>query len=371
MTTSGKEFITNFRNVRLNPFDSASSPSLITRGDIVKRNRVENEEMSRIRAEDQEYIDEMVKETQPLRDAIKEYSGGKVVVDKSIYKETALKRIFDSVKKMQESDNGLFQMPYVTISDGYTEPGVLGGAAHGRDWHFRFNPDIKTKFFPSDYFHGTKNTPYRITLRDANYPFINDWIASDDGGWSINIKNDNSTFGTESATHAHELAHTIYYNALKKTQNPLLPSNGQTKEKVEAFRRTHPSLQEIFDIAAKNTGYKTVQEAAASISGYAEKDAKEDIENGGLKASSNWSSNYLRLPEVFAEAYVDYLYNKDNASEYSKELIKLYANYINDYNSTFDNKVNLEPGALWKNSNSEFINNLRGASAANNKYLQL
>lgn len=39
MTTSGKEFITNFRNARLNPFSPSSSPSLITKGDIQKARR--------------------------------------------------------------------------------------------------------------------------------------------------------------------------------------------------------------------------------------------------------------------------------------------------------------------------------------------
>lgn len=34
-----KDFINNFRNARLNPFSPSSPPSLITRGDIQKRNR--------------------------------------------------------------------------------------------------------------------------------------------------------------------------------------------------------------------------------------------------------------------------------------------------------------------------------------------
>ena len=36
MNNSGKEFLNNFRNARLNPFSSSSSPSLITRGDMQK-----------------------------------------------------------------------------------------------------------------------------------------------------------------------------------------------------------------------------------------------------------------------------------------------------------------------------------------------
>lgn len=36
---NGKDFINNFRNTRLNPFSPSSPSSLITRGDIQKRNR--------------------------------------------------------------------------------------------------------------------------------------------------------------------------------------------------------------------------------------------------------------------------------------------------------------------------------------------
>jgi hypothetical protein len=36
---NGKEFINNFRNIRRNPFSPSSPSSLITRGDIQKRNR--------------------------------------------------------------------------------------------------------------------------------------------------------------------------------------------------------------------------------------------------------------------------------------------------------------------------------------------
>lgn len=35
----GKEFVNNFRNIRINPFSPSSPLSLITRGDIQKRNR--------------------------------------------------------------------------------------------------------------------------------------------------------------------------------------------------------------------------------------------------------------------------------------------------------------------------------------------
>lgn len=33
----GKEFINNFRNIKLNPFSPSSPPSLITRGDMQKK----------------------------------------------------------------------------------------------------------------------------------------------------------------------------------------------------------------------------------------------------------------------------------------------------------------------------------------------
>lgn len=366
MATSSKEFLTNFRNARLNPFSSTSSPSLITRGDMVKRSRDKNyqESIQKERAEEEAnkaYIDAQIKETAPLRAAIREASGGRVVVDQSIYNKTSLERILNSVKAMQEQSGGALQPGYTVITDSKNNRRVnkinLGEAwPDGPTWKnilgFQWN-------LPRDHY-GTKNAPYRVYLRDPNAVAYNDLLARDalDSDWTIENFNDDDV---ESATHSHELAHTAYYDALKKVKNPLL-AFGSDRKAIEDFKNSHHSLQEMFDVAAKNTGFRNVKDAAASISRYALSDAQDDARKGGLDASKNWGPQYLRLPEVFAEAYNDVLYNKQYASEYSKELIRLYTEYVNDYNKTFNNdKIMLKQPILPNGFGGEndFIKNLR------------
>lgn len=368
MAGSGKEFLTNFRNARLNPFASTSSPSLITRGDVVKRNRSKDykEAVQKERAKeeaDRAYVDAQVKETAPLRAAIREASGGRVIVDQSIYNKTSLERILNSVKAMQEQNDGALQPGYTIISDSkndmWSDGKNLGSAtSDGPTWMNRLLPGFQWNL-PRDHY-GTKNAPYRVYLRYPNDVEYNDYLARDalDTNWTIENFNDDNV---ESATHSHELAHTAYYDALKKIKNPLL-AFGSDRKTIENFKNTHHSLQEMFDVAAKNTGFKNLKDAAASISEYALNDVEEDEEKGGLDASKNWGPKYLRLPEVFAEAYNDVLYNKQYASEYSKELIRLYAEYVNDYNKTFnDDKIVLKQPILTTDFGGEnnFINNLR------------
>lgn len=368
MAESGKEFLINFRNARLNPFASTSSPSLITRGDMVKRNRDKDykEAVQKERAEeeaDKAYVDAQVKETAPLRAAIREVSGGRVIVDQSIYNKTSLERILDSVKAMQEQNGGALQPGYTIISDSknyrWSNGKSLGETtSDGPVWINRFLPGLKWNL-PRDHY-GTKNAPYRLYLKNPNDVEYNDYLARDalDTYWTIENYNDDDV---ESATQSHELAHTAYYDALKKIKNPLL-AFGSDRKTIENFKNTHHSLQEMFDVAAKNTGFKNLKDAAASISRYALEDAIKDEDKGGLDASKNWGPQYLRLPEVFAEAYTDVLYNKQHASEYSKELIRLYAKYVDDYNKTFnDDKIVLKQPISPTDFGGEnnFIKNLR------------
>ncbi len=343
-----------------------ASGSLPTRGDIVKRNR--NEDYRKMvqneRAEEEAnraYIDAQIKETAPLRAAIRDASGGKIIVDQSIYNKTSLERILGSVKSMQEENGGALQPGYTIISDSKNERRFGKnnlGEAHmdGPVWTHALLPGFKWNL-PRDHY-GTKNAPYRVYLEEPNDIDYNDSMANWDLGWTIGkpVKDK----WVESATHSHELAHTAYFDALKKVKNPLL-AFGSDRKTAENFKNTHHSPQEMFDVAAKNTGFKNVKDAAATISEYALKDAEEDERNGGLDASKNWGPQYLRLSEVFAEAYNDVLYNKENASEYSKELIKLYTEYVNDYNKTFNNdkivlKQNLPSTEFGGN---DFIKNLR------------
>lgn len=330
--------------------------------DTALRDFVEDTEERRLWRQD---IDKQVKETIPLRKAIREASGGRVLVDKSIYNKTALERILNTVKNMQEYNGGALRPGYTVISNGRKDDmGARSlGEAKFRDLSHLYFPSMDFQLSPSQNY-GSKNAPYRVALKHANVYGYNDALARDalDSGWTIQNFNDDDV---ESATHAHELAHTAYFDALKKTQNPLL-SGRYSRKAIENFRRTHPSLQEMFDVAAKNTGYETARDAAASISRYALEDAEEDEEKGGLNAKKNWSPNYRRMAEVFAEAYTDVLYNKDYASDYSKELIKLYTNYVNDYNKTFGTKIDLKQvPATFEFGKNTFVDNLRKSSKDN------
>lgn len=359
MATTGKEFITNFRNAKLNPF---SNPALLTRNDINTRNRIERSReddlfAKEIAAQNAE-VNNQIKATAPLRRAIGEASSGRVLVDKSIYNEKALNRILDAVNAMKERTGGALLPGYTVIADKNLGVGVRGKAQSQTIWSNKFFPGLKWQT-PGD-IYGSENSPYRVYLKNANATEFNDFLAKEanDNHWTVENLNEDDV---ESSTHAHELAHTAYFDVLKKTQNPMLTINPQERAKREEFRQTHPSLQEIFDIAARNTGFDTVQDAAASISDYALEDAEYDNEKGGLSEKSNWSPSYRRLSELFAEAYTDFIYNGDNASKYSKELIKQYLNYVNEYNKTFnDNKIvlnkDLVPIDIGQNN---FVNNLR------------
>lgn len=69
----------------------------------------------------------------------------------------------------------------------------------------------------------------------------------------------------------------------------------------------------LFDQAAKNTGFDSIEDAMKTISGYAK--TNED--------------------EAFAEAYSDVLLNGNKAKTFSKELIRLYSEAADDAAKTF------------------------------------
>lgn len=349
----GKKFIVNFRNARNNPFASSSPASLITRGDIVKRNRAERKAERAARAEMERYwqdeVGSAIEATAPLREAIRQASGGKVLVDNTIYDETELNRILNSIKEMREMTNGSLMPGYTVISDrrALSTPNTLGEMYYnGRNAY----GDVRL---------GTKNLPYRIYIRDANDTEINDWIfgKSIDSGYHPKTGDKE-----ESAVQTHELSHSAQHDASKKINNPALTLNYAEKLARQAFRKDNKSLQEIFDVAAKNTGFDSVWEAAKSISGYAMNDAYDEAEYSVRPKNDKWSP-YVRLAEVFAEAYTDVLYNKDKAKPYSKELISLYSDYAKNYNKEFGNAMPRQDKGLMNlprtDNQSEFMKNLR------------
>ena len=90
----------------------------------------------------------------------------------------------------------------------------------------------------------------------------------------------------------------------------------------------HPENPDgLFEQAAKNTGFNSVDEANASISGY---------------AKSDWT-------EAFAEAYSDVLLNGDKATPYSKELIRLYSEAVDKWAKRFrENEMPMQLSMLKK-----------------------
>lgn len=341
-----KKFIANFRNARNNPLASSSPASLITRGDIVKRNRAIREAKSNFLKDLERYRQEETKDavesSQQLRDAVKQTSGGRIIVDKSIYDKAQLENFLNAVNEMSNFNGGVLFPGYTNISDGDPTDYGFGETAVGL-------------FLDGN--SGTKNDPYKIIIREANDSPLHNLIAKrakDSGWWTKTGDRD------ESSTPTHELSHSAQQEAVKKTKDPALTLNYAEKKKRQDFRDRHASLQEAFEVAAKNLGYNglaylTALNPDAMPSGYARQDADDDWSYVNARGKE-WKP-YTAFPEVFAEAYTDVLYNKDKAKPYSKELIKQYVDYINDYNSTF-NGITQEMGIL-PTKDSDFINNWR------------
>ena len=83
----------------------------------------------------------------------------------------------------------------------------------------------------------------------------------------------------------------------------------------------------IFDTAAKNAGFDSLEDAAASISGYAGQRYQDSIVMNG----EEFQYDYVDKDEVFAEAYTDVLLNGEDAAKFSKELIKLFREYTDKW----------------------------------------
>lgn len=282
-------------------------------------------------AELKKEYDQERKETAPMREAIKELSGGKVIVKDNVHNPETLKNIMASVLRMNQFNDGALFPGYTEVSDpGYSywrrwDDNNLGEFISG-EYGRAIAPHISV---------GTKNHPYEIYLRDTNYPEWNLGIATDDsssGWWPKTGDEEDYPVPT------HELAHSAQRDAAKKVKNPGLTMDYAERIRRQKFMSTHEPMQKLFDIAANRLGFNSLQEAAENVSGYAATDPKKE-ESGKRKAPKDWSPG-VRLPEVFAEAYTDVLYNKNNANPYSKELINLYTEYVNDYEEAFGKRDN-------------------------------
>lgn len=354
-------FVLNLRALRSEANSKASNMANnikmpVTRGDIVKANRSVNDKRAEVSDEPQmclvddskkkespEEIAAKVKETAPIREQIRQVSDGKIMVDQSIYNEESLNRILNVVQKMKQQNNGNLFPAYTAISNVDRPYNYLTSGT------FHYNDTYMT---------GRKNTPYRINIKNANDVESNDLDAFFDLYFNYHPETPENEYGNESSTVAHELSHSAHKNAYKKMVPPKPALTYDDKKTFQNFINTHSSLKQLFHDAAKNTNFDNLVDAAESVSGYAKK-----------YAENAKPTDSFYLAEVFAEAYTDVLYNGENASPYSKELIRLYNDYINDYNKTFAGWDDPKRGLVFNatlenllNDRNKFIENLRQAN---------
>lgn len=289
-------------------------------------------------------VHKLQEETAPLREEIKRLSDGRVVVDDSIYNRYTLGWIKDTIQKMLDDSNGHLSPGYTIISDmhDYGNTSYSGEFLHGDKINvYGFTP------LPNG-LYGTKNNPYRIEIGRANSPLTRSVKeGSEEAFWHPKTGNNGLQ---EPTTATHELAHSAHAESLKK-QNP--PTLWMLSDEYKAYQNLidkYPSLTSLFQKAAENVGLKNPAEAAASVSGYA-------------KASVNKDAQDKKLPyaELFAEAYTDVHYNGDSAKPYSKEIVRLFSDYLSNYDKVFANDVERERKRI-DNSRNKFVNNLRSSS---------
>ncbi len=302
-------------------------------------------------------VNNKVEELKPLsadeqRRAISKITGGRINVDPIITNKKSLNDIFRSVSRMY--GNGGFLTPNeVDILDMY--PGAMRvlDAVQGTAHH-------DPQSYDAD----------KVKINGLDFPDIrrmNEKISNNAGWWT---DRENKALGEGVIT--HELSHTAENAAndlLTSFTNKKEEEAGRSKNKYpasELFKKTFLNLfgkdyepqnagQDILDelggkiqqwddedydkygtysispytilkIAAKNTGFDSINDAAASISGYAGEIYKKDpyTVDGEVWFQPEDS---VRPEEVFAEAYTDVLINGNKAVPFSKEIIKLYSEY--------------------------------------------
>lgn len=328
-------FYENLRNAGISP----------TRGNIQKAKRIVHAAFG-----SEDTTSKQVKETAPLREEIKQLSNGKITVDNSIYNPTELQRIKNTVQKMQNYNNGVLFPGYTVISnsDGFDDETATGRFDYGDKLNmFGYAP------FPNGYY-GTKNNPYRIYIKNANMPELNDSINSDsiESGWHPKTGDTN-----QSPDQTHELSHSAHKEALKKSHPPTL---WMSTEEDEAYKRLTDKFSSFRDLIQKltdNYHLKNTKNAAASVSDYAKSEHDKDSSN-----------KQFPFAEMFAEAYTDVLYNGDSARPFSKEIVEAYIDYLNEYNNIFgDEKERIRR----QFNNNSFIDNLRSSKPrfSNSKYI--
>lgn len=199
--------------------------------------------------------------------AIERLTNGKVKVDDSITNTGTLAQIYRSIKKMQDFKKGNLVPGNTNISD--PDPG------HGDEYGYVGLTYNKRGTGDSD-----------VLLFNADYPEMNRSRKQYDLGRAPTGDVDHVT--------AHELSHAADFNRIN------------AYDKYHKLESDLGGGEAMFEQAAKNAGFGSIKDAVATISSYALEDPYE----------------------AFAEAYVDVLYNRDNAKPFSKELVRLYNEQI-------------------------------------------
>lgn len=298
-----------------------------------------------------------------LRDVIEEKTGGRVKVTDSIDNENSLLGILRSYMRMKNYENGNLVPDNVTIFD--PDPStvkIFGGGLAGEYWDHggtkktrdpiaildtslttgepqkldtsenRFHPttgDTVERAAVHELAHGAQyaydNMPQRYVQRvkeDAK-KYENKYGAGDilvkaisDVVYAV-PKLFDTVFGTHIVPTEEEwwdmedgFASNFWANNFKtlgdKDYGVSYDSVGHDMQQAASKKSNSIDIdrpRNLFEQAAKNTGFSSVDEANRSISRYAD---------------WNWT-------EAFAEAYSDVLLNGDQAKPYSKELIRLYS----------------------------------------------
>ncbi len=240
-----------------------------------------------------------------LRDVIKKKTDNKVEVTDSINDENSLLTILRSYLQMKNYGNGNLVPDNVVVFNPNPNALDLGMGISGQYW-------------PKG---GTEQS------RDPIAVLYTSWNSGEKPKLDTSEGRIHPVTGEKAQiTIPHELAHAagIAYDkiasryAKRFEENINKYKNRYSSDDISAkiadatrkayevrkeIREAHDYPSDLFERAAKNTGFSSVDEANKSISAY---------------AATDWA-------EAFAEAYSDVLLNGDNAVPYSKELIRLYS----------------------------------------------
>lgn len=278
--------------------------------------------------------------------AINEVTGGRINVDPAIKNQQSLTDIFRSVSRMYNNGGNLVP-DKTTISDMNPDSYNVFGA-QGRSFKSRDDtPDeveINGLDFPK-YRKATEKEDYESGFASSGkYPgeHVPTHELSHTADFATSRIIDKWLYEKQQEAEKNKNKYTVN-ELLKKTINDFFGRDYELDESksmgtqllTEVYNKYNKWTSEdkrnnlenytenFFDIAAKNSGFDSVNDAAASISGYAGKTYPHDFKMYGKE----YHYDDVDKKEVFAEAYTDVLINGNDAKQFSKELIKLWSDY--------------------------------------------